>query len=76
VPLARAELVGASPPVVMRFHAFFGAPIAHEDDAERACRAALEILEWAGEVAARPEDLVAESLREPEGTLPSQRARR
>ena len=29
--------------------AFFGAPIAHEDDAERACRAALEILEGAGE---------------------------
>jgi class 3 adenylate cyclase len=24
--------------------AFFGAPIAHEDDAERACRAALEII--------------------------------
>ncbi|MGD2105519.1 MAG: adenylate/guanylate cyclase domain-containing protein, partial [Anaerolineae bacterium] len=27
--------------------AFFGAPIAHEDDAERACRAALEIVEGA-----------------------------
>jgi len=35
--------------------AFFGAPIAHEDDAERACRAALEILERAGKYAARLE---------------------
>jgi len=35
--------------------AFFGAPIAHEDDAERACRAALEILEGAREYAARLE---------------------
>jgi len=35
--------------------AFFGAPIAHEDDAERACRAALDILERAGEYAARLE---------------------
>jgi len=35
--------------------AFFGAPIAHEDDAERACRAALEILKRAGEYAARLE---------------------
>jgi len=36
--------------------AFFGAPIAHEDDAERACRAALEILEGAREYAARLEE--------------------
>jgi len=35
--------------------AFFGAPIAHEDDAERACRAALEILEGARGYAARLE---------------------
>jgi class 3 adenylate cyclase len=35
--------------------AFFGAPIAHEDDAERACRAALAILEGAREYAARLE---------------------
>ena len=33
--------------------AFFGAPIAHEDDAERACRAALDIVEGAGKYAAR-----------------------
>jgi class 3 adenylate cyclase/tetratricopeptide (TPR) repeat protein len=33
--------------------AFFGAPIAHEDDAERACRAALEILDGAREYAER-----------------------
>jgi len=33
--------------------AFFGAPIAHEDDAERACRAALEIVEGAQEYALR-----------------------
>lgn len=32
--------------------AFFGAPIAHEDDAERACRAGLEILEGARSYAA------------------------
>jgi len=31
--------------------AFFGAPIAHEDDPERACRAALEIVEGANEYA-------------------------
>jgi len=36
--------------------AFFGAPIAHEDDAERACRAALEILEGAQGYAARLEE--------------------
>jgi class 3 adenylate cyclase/predicted ATPase len=36
--------------------AFFGAPIAHEDDAERACRAALEIVEGARAYAARLED--------------------
>jgi class 3 adenylate cyclase/tetratricopeptide (TPR) repeat protein len=36
--------------------AFFGAPIAHEDDAERACRAALEILEGAQRYAARLEE--------------------
>jgi len=36
--------------------AFFGAPIAHEDDAERACRAALEILEGAQEYATRLEE--------------------
>jgi len=36
--------------------AFFGAPIAHEDDAERACRAALEILEGARGYAARLEE--------------------
>jgi len=35
--------------------AFFGAPIAHEDDAERACRAALEILEGARGYAAQLE---------------------
>jgi len=35
--------------------AFFGAPIAHEDDAERACRAALDIITRAGEYAARLE---------------------
>jgi len=35
--------------------AFFGAPIAHEHDAERACRAALEILNGAREYAARLE---------------------
>jgi len=35
--------------------AFFGAPIAHEDDAERACRAALEIVEGARGYAARLE---------------------
>jgi len=35
--------------------AFFGAPIAHEDDPERACRAALEIIEGAREYAARLE---------------------
>jgi len=35
--------------------AFFGAPIAHEDDAERACRAALEIVEGAKGYAARLE---------------------
>ena len=33
--------------------AFFGAPIAHEDDAERACRAALEIVAGAKEYAAK-----------------------
>jgi class 3 adenylate cyclase len=36
--------------------AFFGAPIAHEDDPERACRAALEILVGANEYAARLEE--------------------
>jgi len=35
--------------------AFFGAPIAHEDDPERACRAALEIIEGAQKYAARLE---------------------
>jgi len=35
--------------------AFFGAPIAHEDDAERACRAALEIIEGAHAYATRLE---------------------
>ncbi|MFN2241210.1 MAG: adenylate/guanylate cyclase domain-containing protein [Anaerolineae bacterium] len=35
--------------------AFFGAPIAHEDDPERAIRAALEIVEGAGEYGARLE---------------------
>ena len=35
--------------------AFFGAPIAHEDDPERAIRAALEIVQGAGEYAARLE---------------------
>lgn len=35
--------------------ALFGAPIAHEDDAERACRAALEIVAGARELAARLE---------------------
>ena len=33
--------------------AFFGAPIAHEDDPERACRAGLEIIEGAQRYAAR-----------------------
>ena len=33
--------------------AFFGAPIAHDDDAERACRAALDILAGAREYAAK-----------------------
>jgi len=33
--------------------AFFGAPIAHEDDAERACRAALDIIEGARAYAVR-----------------------
>jgi len=36
--------------------AFFGAPIAHEDDAERACRAALEILKGARGYATRLEE--------------------
>ncbi len=36
--------------------AFFGAPIAHEDDAERACRAALAILSGAQQYAARLEE--------------------
>jgi class 3 adenylate cyclase/tetratricopeptide (TPR) repeat protein len=36
--------------------AFFGAPIAHEDDPERAIRAALEILEGAREYAAKLEE--------------------
>ncbi|MBL7183608.1 MAG: AAA family ATPase, partial [Anaerolineae bacterium] len=36
--------------------AFFGAPIAHEDDPERACRAALEIVEGARRYAARLEE--------------------
>jgi len=36
--------------------AFFGAPIAHEDDAERACRAALDIIASAQEYAARLEE--------------------
>ncbi|MBU0494312.1 MAG: zinc ribbon domain-containing protein, partial [Chloroflexi bacterium] len=35
--------------------AFFGAPIAHEDDPERACRAALDILAGAREYAAQLE---------------------
>lgn len=35
--------------------AFFGAPIAHEDDPERACRAALDIVASAGRYAARLE---------------------
>jgi class 3 adenylate cyclase/tetratricopeptide (TPR) repeat protein len=35
--------------------AFFGAPIAHEDDPERACRAALDIIEGARAYAARLE---------------------
>ena len=35
--------------------AFFGAPIAHEDDPERACRAALEIIAGAKEYSARLE---------------------
>jgi class 3 adenylate cyclase/predicted ATPase len=35
--------------------AFFGAPIAHEDDPERACRAALEIVEGARDYAERVE---------------------
>jgi len=35
--------------------AFFGAPIAHEDDPERACRAALEIIKGAQRYAARLE---------------------
>jgi len=37
--------------------AFFGAPIAHEDDAERACRAALEIIEGAKRYAVRLEEV-------------------
>jgi ABC-type oligopeptide transport system substrate-binding subunit/class 3 adenylate cyclase len=36
--------------------AFFGAPMAHEDDPERACRAALEIIEGAQRYAARLEE--------------------
>jgi len=36
--------------------AFFGAPIAHEDDAERGCRAALDIIERAQRYAARLEE--------------------
>jgi class 3 adenylate cyclase/tetratricopeptide (TPR) repeat protein len=36
--------------------AFFGAPITHEDDAERACRAALDIIGGAGEYAAQLEE--------------------
>jgi len=36
--------------------AFFGAPIAHEDDAERACRAALDIIARAQEYAIRLEE--------------------
>jgi class 3 adenylate cyclase/ribosomal protein L40E len=36
--------------------AFFGAPIAHEDDPERACRAALEIIEGAQKYADRLEE--------------------
>ncbi|MGD8245294.1 MAG: adenylate/guanylate cyclase domain-containing protein, partial [Anaerolineae bacterium] len=36
--------------------AFFGAPIAHEDDPERACRAGLEIVEGARAYAARLEE--------------------
>jgi len=36
--------------------AFFGTPIAHEDDPERACRAALEIIEGAQKYAARLEE--------------------
>jgi len=36
--------------------AFFGAPLAHEDDPERACRAALEIIEGAQKYAARLEE--------------------
>ena len=36
--------------------AFFGAPIAHEDDPERACRAALEIIEGAKRYGARLEE--------------------
>jgi ABC-type oligopeptide transport system substrate-binding subunit/class 3 adenylate cyclase len=36
--------------------AFFGAPVAHEDDPERACRAALEIIEGAKRYAARLEE--------------------
>jgi len=36
--------------------AFFGAPITHEDDSERACRAALEIIEGAQKYAARLEE--------------------
>jgi class 3 adenylate cyclase len=36
--------------------AFFGAPIAHEDDPERACRAALEIVEGAKAYAAQLEE--------------------
>jgi len=35
--------------------AFFGAPFAHDDDPERACRAALDILAVTGEYAARME---------------------
>jgi len=36
--------------------AFFGAPIAHEDDPERACRAALDIIEGAKQYAAKLEE--------------------
>jgi len=46
--------------------AFFGAPIAHEDDAERACRAALDIVEGAEAYATRLEEkrgLVGFSVR-------------
>jgi class 3 adenylate cyclase len=36
--------------------AFFGAPIAHEDDLERACHAALDIVRGVGEYAAHLEE--------------------